>query len=76
MRSMDPSSCHFYYYYEELLWRSRLIEHLLEAFYESEVIDLLPKVFLAEVINGLLSYLHKMATIDENILKEVNGKPL
>lgn len=76
MRSMDPNSCHFYYYYEELLWRSRLIEHLLEAFYESEVIDLLSKVFLAEIINGLLSYLHKMATIDENILKEINGKPL
>jgi hypothetical protein len=49
---------------------------LLEAFYESEVIDLLPKLFLAEMINELLSYLHKIATIDKYILKEVNGKPL
>ena len=49
---------------------------MLEAFYESEVIDLLPKLFLAEMINELLSYLHKIATIDENILKEVNRKLL
>ena len=38
--------------------------------------ELLPHVMLAELINGLLSYLHKIATLSPNILKEINGKVL
>lgn len=37
---------------------------------------MLPHVALAELINGLLSYLHKMATLSPEILNEVNGKVL
>lgn len=76
MRSMEPNTCHFYYYYEELLWRSTLIENFLEVFYSSEVMELLPHVLLAELINGLLSYLHKMATLNPAILNDINGKVL
>jgi hypothetical protein len=76
MRSMEPSSCHFYYYYEELLWRSNLIDNFLEVFYAIEIMELLPHVMLAELINGLLSYLYKMATLNPNVLKEINGKVL
>ena len=76
MRSMEPANCHFFYYYEELLWRATLIENFLEVFYASEVIEMLPHVALAELINGLLSYLHKMATLNREILNEVNGKVL
>jgi hypothetical protein len=35
---------------------------------------LLPHVSLAELINGLLSYLHKLATVNPAILNETYGK--
>jgi hypothetical protein len=38
--------------------------------------ELLPHVLLAELINGLLSYLHKMATLNPAILNDINGKVL
>jgi hypothetical protein len=31
---------------------------------------------LAELVNGLLSYLHKMATLPQSILNDINGKVL
>lgn len=38
--------------------------------------ELLPHVVLAELVNGLLSYLHKLALLHPSILNGVSGKVL
>jgi hypothetical protein len=71
MRSIEPNSCHFHFYFEELQWRSTFIDNLLEVLYATDVIELLPHVTLAEYVNGLLSYLHRLATVDPLILNGI-----
>jgi hypothetical protein len=74
MRNMEPSSCHFYFYFEELLWRSTFLENLLEVLYSTDIMELLPHVNLAEYVNGLLSYLHKMSMINDKYLAGIEGQ--
>lgn len=73
MRNLDPNSCHFYYYFEELAWRAAFIEQVLEVLGATDIIEQLPHNIIAEWLNGLLSYLYKIATISQDILEGLGG---
>jgi hypothetical protein len=73
MRSMEPNSCHFYFYYEELIWRSTFLQQVLEVLGAADFIEKLPHSKVAEWINGLLSYLHRLAVASPNLIEGLQG---
>lgn len=38
IRNLDPKACHFYYYYEELIWRSSFLQQVLEVLGASDIL--------------------------------------
>lgn len=74
MRNLDPQSCHFFYYYEELIWRSSFLQQVLEVLGANDQLELLPQAVIAEWLNGLLSYLFRLATVSPQLLEGLEGQ--
>jgi hypothetical protein len=74
MRSLDPDACHFFHYFEEISWRAAFLEQTLEILGAIDIIEMLPHHIVAEWLNGLLSYLHRLATVKGEILEGLGGQ--
>lgn len=64
----------FYHYHEELLWRTGFLEQILEVLEIIDIIEVMPVNIIAEWLNGLLSYLHRLSTINPKIIEDLKGK--
>lgn len=59
--SNKQSSKHFFFFYEDLLWKENFIHNLLEVLHTNDYLEVIDHSHFTELVNGVIGYSYQLS---------------